>query len=378
MDAIFNLADFLEPVNPHQISEDEGYLNGQIGKSITVYHEELPDIEEYPVVLLGCAETRGAGYKTADNDSPNAVRKAFYKLFYWHTEIKIADLGNVKTGATLNDSYAALRTVTHELINAGKTVIIIGGTHDLSLAQYQCYSLDKKYIDAVCVDSRIDLNIDSVLRADNFLMEMLTTEPNYLKHYNHIAFQSYFVHPHMLETMDKLRFDCFRVGRVKEDIEEMEPVIRNSSMISFDIAAIANAFAPANRVSPNGLNGEEACTLMKYAGLSSFVNTLGIYGYDTKQDIGELTALQIAQMIWYFIDGRYKSLTEARLSDREYFNEFHLAFTEVETTFLQSKKTGRWWMKLPDETFIPCSYNDYLIARNNDIPERWLRAQERS
>ena len=38
----------------------------------------------------------------------------------------------------------------------------------------------------------------------NFFMEMLTGEPNYIRHYNHVAFQSYFVHPHMLETMDKL------------------------------------------------------------------------------------------------------------------------------------------------------------------------------
>ena len=36
-------------------------------------------------------------------------------------------------------------------------------------------------------------------------MEMLTGEPNMVRHYNHIGFQSYFVHPRMLETMDKLQ-----------------------------------------------------------------------------------------------------------------------------------------------------------------------------
>ena len=72
----------------------------------------------------------------------------------------------------------------------------------------------------------------------------------------------------MLETMDKLRFDCYRVGSVKENIDEMEPVIRNSNLFSFDISAIAHAYAPANTVSPNGFNGEEACVLMRYAGMS--------------------------------------------------------------------------------------------------------------
>src|SRR5207247_5662367 len=98
-------------------------------------------------------------------------------------------------------------------------------------------------------------------------MEMLTGEPNYVRHYNHIGFQSYFVHPRMLETMDKLRFDCYRVGSVKENIDEMEPVIRNSNMLSFDITAIAHAYAQASAVSPNGFIVEEVCVMMRYAGM---------------------------------------------------------------------------------------------------------------
>ena len=209
-------------------------------------------------------------------------------------------------------------------------------------------------------------------------MEMLTSEPNYIRHYNHIAFQSYYVHPRMLETMDKLRFDCYRVGSVKENIEEMEPVIRNSSFLSFDITAIAHGYAPSNPVSPNGLNGEEACVLMRYAGMSPNVNSIGIYGYDAPHDQDELTSKQIAHMIWYVLDGRSRGRKEVKLDQRDSFNEYHIAFAEVETTFLQSKKTGRWWMQLPDKKFIACSYKDYLLASSNEIPERWLRAQERS
>jgi hypothetical protein len=181
----------------------------------------------------------------------------------------------------------------------------------------------------------------------------------------------------MLETMDKLRFDCYRVGSVKENIDEMEPVIRNSNMLSFDITAIANAYAPANVVSPNGLNGEEACVLMRYAGMSPNINSIGIYGYEARQDRDELTAKQISHMLWYVLDGRSRGRREAMLDEKDSFNEYHTAFAEVETTFLQSKKTGRWWMQLPDKKFIACSYKDYLLASSNEIPERWLRAQER-
>jgi hypothetical protein len=82
-------------------------------------------------------------------------------------------------------------------------------------------------------------------------------------------------------------------------------------------------------------------------------------------------------MLWYFVDGRAKSLQEAPLDDRDHYNEFHTVFGEIESTFLQSKRTGRWWMQLPDHSYIACSYTDYVKASHNDIPERWFRAQER-
>jgi hypothetical protein len=177
--------------------------------------------------------------------------------------------------------------------------------------------------------------------------------------------------------MDKLRFDCFRVGHVKENIDEMEPVIRNSNFFSFDISAIANSYAPASAISPNGLTGEEACLLTRYAGMSPNVTSIGLYGYNPQHDRDELTAKQISHMLWYVLDGRSRGRREASLDEKDSFNEYHTAFAEVATTFLQSKKTGRWWMQLPDKKFIACSYKDYLLASSNEIPERWLRAQER-
>ncbi len=81
------------------------------------------------------------------------------------------------------------------MLQLKKTVVIIGGSHDNTLAQYFAYKELNKIIDATVVDATIDLRSESTLRSENFLMEMLTGEPNMVRHYNHIAFQSYFVHP---------------------------------------------------------------------------------------------------------------------------------------------------------------------------------------
>ena len=372
-DAIF---DFLEPVNLSEISMDSGYKEGQVGRMISIYETSYPDLDEAQIVLVGCGEQRGSAL-LHPSGGPNAIRNEFFSLYFWHQDIKIADVGNVRIGKSNTDTYAALRVVLHELMSAGKLVIVLGGSHELTLAQYQAFAEERRQVDAVGVDAVIDINIDSPFRSDNFMMELLTAEPNYMRHYNHIGFQSYLVHPRMLETMDKLRFDCFRAGYVKEHLEEMEPVIRNCQLLTFDISAIAHAFAPANHVTPNGLNGEEACTLMQYAGMSPGMQSIGIYGYRPEKDVENLTARQISQMLWYLLDGRSRGSREAIIDERESFNEFHTAFAEVETTFLQSKKTGRWWMQLPNRQFIACSHKDYLMASSNEIPERWLRAQER-
>jgi len=378
MSDLHNLVDFLEPISLHQISNDEGYKDGQLGRYVRAHEAEFPELYDADIIIVGCNETRGSWQLFVERHAADAVRQQFYSLYYWHQDLVLADIGNIKAGASLNDTYAALKTVVNELTSYGKTVIIIGGSHDLTLAQYQAMADKKKVIEMVCIDALVDLNLDSQNRSENFLMEILTGEPNFIRHYNHIGFQSYFVHPRMLETMDKLRFDCYRLGSVKENIDEMEPVIRNCQLLSFDINAIANAFAPSNTLSPNGFNGEEACVLMRYAGMSPNINSIGIYGYLPEHDRDNLTARQISHMLWYLLDGRSRGRKEAKLDEKESFNEYHTAFAEVQTTFLQSKKTGRWWMQLPDSKFISCSYKDYLLASSNEIPERWLRAQERN
>lgn len=375
--SLSSIQDFVEPINIAHISNDEGYRDTQLGKHISVNEGNLPDISNADIVIVGAGECRGAGYVLQGHSAANAIRTALYDLYYWHAQVNVVDIGNVKLGQSIQDSYAALRTVISELLLQNKKIVIIGGSHDLTLAQYHAYTSIPTLVNAVVVDAKIDLDLEARLPRDHFLEELFTGLPNHLNHYSHIGFQSYFMHPHMLETIDKLRFDCFRLGKVREGIEEMEPVVRDSHMMSFDISAIQNAQAPANLVTPNGFNGEETCTLMQYAGMSWKTSTIGLFGYQAELDVNNLTAIQIAQMIWYIMDGVQKGKKEAPLTESDRFKEFHIAFSDIETNFLQSKSTGRWWMQMHNNEWAPCSYKDYLVASNNEIPERWLRALER-
>lgn len=371
------LIQWLEPLEPEIFMGDEGFLDGQLGRQVPMFVEQCPDWSDADYVIVGCNEYRGAGIVKSDWHAADTIRRAFYSLYGWHDAIKLVDIGNVRRGASLQDTYVAFRTVLQAIIADGKKAILLGGSHDLSLAQYKAYAGRRELVEVATIDARINIDLDKPQRAEQFLMELLTGEPNFVKHYHHIAFQSYFVHPRMLETMDRLRFDCYRVGQVRTAIEEMEPAMRACRMISFDLQALAHAYAPGTAISPNGLSGEDACILARYAGMSDQADSISFYGYLPQQDQHGITALQVAQMLWYVLDGRYKVQGEQPLEQREAYQEYAIISGEIETVFLQSKKTARWWMQLPDGRFIPCSQRDYQIAAQNEIPERWYRVHER-
>lgn len=373
-----DLSVFFEQEHFIETKAPNAYQPLQWGANIVCATQKSFHWGDADVVIVGCGDRRGQDRNAPYSHSANAVREELYKMYYWHSDIKIADLGNLVPGATMGDTRASLVTVLTEIYNAGKIALILGGSHDLTLQQYEVFKKAEKMAVAAVADMLIDLDEAEEINAGSYLMDMLTETPNFITHYSHIAFQSYYAHPQMLETLDKLRFDFYRLGKVKENIDDIEPVLRSSDMFSFDLSAVRYCDAPANIAgSPNGLTGEEACQLTRYAGMSQQLTSFGIYGFNEEHDSHGMTARLLSQMIWYFIDGYLVRKTEARLTERDEFMVFHVKFTDNDTEFLKSKRTNRWWMKLPNQTFVPCSYNDYLLASGDELPERWLREQER-
>lgn len=372
---IFN---YIAPIHP-ATTMDLPLSDQHIGKNITLATAQNPDIDEAEVVLIGCGEFRNQYPNNNYSPGPDAIREAFYQSYYWHKNINIADLGNIIEGATAADTYAALFTVLKELHALDKEVIILGGSHDISLQQYLVHKQAEEIIDMTVLDMLADIESNSNLKYENHLLETLTSTPNFIRNFSLVGFQSYYVNPNVIETLDRFGFDCVRVGKAREKINEVEPILRMSSVCSIDINAIRFADAPANRTgSPNGFYGDEMCKVTRYAGMSKKLKSLGIYGYQPKYDTDNITAKLIAQMLWYYIDGMLFAKGEAHLDDADAFLDYNISFTDQDILFKKSKKTNRWWMQLPEGHFLPCTYDDYLEACKNEIPERWMRELERS
>lgn len=376
MSTIQEIQQFTTAVHFQELNTEE-YAPSQLGSHIQQISAST-DMDTLDVIIIGCGEFRGQKRSAIISNGPDKIREEFYKLHYWHADVKIGDLGNIMEGKTLADTRAALKTVLGELHAMGKKILVLGGSHDLTLQQYEVYKDVEEIIDFTVIDMLADMAEGNGANYDDYLMTALTSTPNFVRHFNLIGFQSYFVNPQLIETLDKLRFDCLRVGKAREDIDQIEPILRGTHLLSMDINAIRYSDAPVNKMaSPNGFFGDEMCKITRFAGMSPVLQSFGLYGYIPEHDHESITAKLIAQMLWYYIDGVNVGKTEASLDDRDDFFEYQMTFTDYNSLFLKSKRTNRWWMQLPEGRFIPCSHKDYIVACHNEMPEIWLREMER-
>ena len=173
----------------------------------------------------------------------------------------------------------------------------------------------------VCVDGRFDLGEPGQGLADtSYLSHIVLRQPNYLFNYSNLGFQTYLVDQPGIELMDRLLFDVHRLGELRTTIADAEPVLRNADTLSVDMTAIRRSDAPGTtRPGPNGFHAEELCQLMRYAGVSEKITSVGIYEMDPAKDEMGVTAQLAAQMVWCFLDGFQSRTNDLPWLDRKRF-----------------------------------------------------------
>jgi arginase family enzyme len=386
-------SDFLNPVNIFDELRKQ-HNRARFGDLITAYQEEgnFPSLEGMDIAIVGVEEARAATTNKQCDQAPNAVRKYLYELFPNNPNIKIVDVGNIKRGFELPDTYVALSAVLSELLYRKIVPIIIGGSHDLAYANYLAYENIEKIINIVDVDAVFDIGeTEDENHHRSYLSKIILHQPNFLFNLTNIGHQSYLTDQQGLNLIRNLLFDAFRLGTVKSNMEEVEPMVRNADMISIDISSVRMSDAPGNENAlPNGFYGEDLCRIARYAGVSDKLTSFGIYEVNPELDVRGQTCHLTAQIIWYFIDGFYERKNDFP-ADEDKAN--YLKYTVKSDSFAEdmifhkSTKSDRWWVEIPCsekirkkyryQYFVPCSYNDYLTACKNEVPERWLRVYEK-
>ena len=390
------IKDFLKPVDLSKYSEDGNYRSSLMGMAIDIFKDEnsFPDTDKVSIAILGVEEDRASINNEGCANAPDAVREQFYRLYKSNLQsssIKIIDVGNIRRGHSIQDTYFALTKVLSELIKHNIVPIIIGGGQDLTCQQYLAYESFGYTINMVAVDNALDVGeLETELNSRSYLNSIILHQPNFLFNYSNIGYQTYFVDAATIELMNKLYFDTYRLGHVRNKMEEVEPILRNADMLSFDVSCIRQSDAPGNgNATPNGFYGEEACQIARYAGLSEKISSIGFYEYNPRFENRNQTAQLVAQMIWYFIDGvcsRKKDYPGGSIGDYIKYR-VPIKNREGEILFYKSNKTDRWWMEVPYPAnkkvkyerhhLVPCSYTDYETACKDEMPDRWWQTYQK-
>lgn len=360
-----------------------------LGHSVQAFTDErsFPAFEGARVAIVGVGESRGSLMNKGCAFGPDFIREKFYRLKKHQFPLPLIDLGNLRVGHTINDTYSAIATVVSELLGARIIPIILGGSQDLTYGHYSGYKLAEQIINIVALDSKFDLGIpEDAINSDTYLGKIILEQPNYLFNFSNLGYQSYFTGVENVTLMKKLHFETFRLGQVRTDIQETEPIVRNADMLTVDLSVVRQSDAPGNaNASPNGFYGEELCQILMYAGLSDKLSGLGLYEYNPEFDRDGQSADLYAQAMWYFIEGIGMRKMDLPLSNPNNYITYRVALEEIgqEIIFIKSMKTERWWIKLPADNaknryisqhLLPCSYKDYQQACSNEVPERWWNA----
>jgi arginase family enzyme len=382
-----DFSEYFEPIDLSKFKDAEKYPSSSFGTLIHKYEAEhgFPDLQDVNIALIGVEEDRRSVNNEGCGLAPDYVRQYLYKLFQGNNTARIADLGNIRKGHSIDDSYFAVTAVVSELIKNGIVPVIIGGGQDITYANYRAYEKLEQTINMVVVDHAFDLgDTDADLNSQSYLSKIILHQPNYLFNYSNIGYQTYFVEQSSIQLMSKLYFDIYRLGQVRGDIGEVEPIVRNADMLSFDMSSIRSSDAPGTgNASPNGFYGEEACQIVRYAGMSDKLSSIGFYELNPAFDNNGQTAHLAAQMIWYFIEGYYARKSDYPTMESNDYTKYRVSIKdhEHEIVFYKSMKSDRWWMDVPyppnkkiryeRHHLVPCSYTDYQTACREEMPDRW-------
>jgi len=378
--------DFLSPLDDEILGFINSLTSQNLGSKVVLHSsKDFPDLDRINIAIIGVLENRSSKHQIEDVNLDH-IRKELYSLYPGNWHASIADLGNIEAGNSVTDTYFALKKVVAELIKKKIIPVIIGGTQDLTYSLYRAYDDLEQMVNIVAIDNKFDFGVaDKPLSSDSYLTKMIIEEPNNLFNYSNIGYQTYYNSQEEIDLVEKLFFDAYRLGEISNNISISEPVFRDADIITLDLTSVKSCDS-GNFITftPNGFNGKEICSLSRYAGISDKVSLFGIFNHNNSKQESVL----IAQIIWYFIEGYHYRSNEYPFGSKENYLKYIVPLEDEQLVFYKSDKTERWWIEIPfvsngnnklkRNTLLPCSQDDYLGATNQEIPERWWKAQRKN
>lgn len=333
-------------------------------RSSDVFNDEFSDKHSLGYQIQKDADTSiSIGTQVAimgyDAEVADAIRRDLYRCSYNFNKLQLIDLGNIRK-KEIDFTVQILDDIEKSKIN----LVVLGPDEEFLRASTQLNDPGEQ--------------IAFIEKAGNLLFEPSRIsqfmDQEKVKKVKLIGYQSHLFH--MSKLSNKKLNQSLGLGDLRNNMRDAEPVLRDVSKLYLMLDSIRYSELPGIKgTTPSGLTSEEASQLLRYYGLNPLRNCLSIFGYDPKYDFHSQGVKMVSQLIWYYLEGLDQKKSD-QPDSRENMSQYVVELSDynLSLSFWKSDYSGRWWVDIPvgekETLFLPCSYMDYKIACNNEMPKR--------
>ena len=365
-------SEYFSPVKIEIIDYVNKLDNNQLGSKLKINgRENLNSLESLDIVIFSINEYRFNSGTPKSFNANKDFRKKLYSLYYGNWDLNIYDLGDLENGNLVSDTQFALTKILDFFSKNKILVITIGGSQNLLYNMYYSLKETLQKINLVSVNNKIDFANNN----ESFLSKVIMDENNKLANFTNIGYQKHLASVPENKLLDKMYFESINLGKIKSNLAEAEPFLRDSDIVSFNINSVKSGDLNNAHQYPNGLSSYELCSLSRFSGLSSRVNIVSFF---ENWDLSIMNSL-LAESTWYVIDGYSTRIKENPINDSNDFVYYYIELDNYKFKFYRSKLSDRWWVEFLNDQLISvkkdiisCTYNDYINCKNSIIPERIL------
>lgn len=223
--------------------------------------------EEAKYVILGVPFDVTSTYRTGARFGPNAIREASLNIETYSfrnnvdvEDLRLHDIGNLHVAANTEETLERLEKVVKEILDAGKTPVIIGGEHTITLGVLKGLGIKASKTAVVSFDAHLDLR-------DEF-MGLRISHTTFMRRINEdvkpakiIEVGTRAVCKEELRYADKAGIEFITTQQIRKmEAENTLKILKQklsdikSVYISIDMDALDPAYAPAvQNPEPDGL-----------------------------------------------------------------------------------------------------------------------------
>ncbi|MCL5268656.1 MAG: formimidoylglutamase [Bacteroidetes bacterium] len=311
---------FLDPPDQSLIYKRKEIGDLRFGETVETRREKFGDM--FKAVLVGFPYDEGATRnlgRAGSSAGPDEIRKAFYKLTPTKSaalpdaEFRIFDAGDIKKHFKLEEALTKLEGVVSLLFRYGYTPIVLGGSNDLSYADFHACESVRGRCGAINIDSHLDVRdyssginsgtpyrmlIDEKVLLGKDFVEYGTQE--FANSREHLSFVR--VIGAQVLTLTQIRSqknaDTFMQAYRTATLEA------GSTYVSFDIDSVRSSDAPGvSAPTPSGLSAEEILECAYLAGSETKTAMIDICEVNPKFDVDGHTSKLAAMIIANFLAG---------------------------------------------------------------------------